>query len=302
MLEKRLGKKLPPSVIFNAPTIDQLAGILEQEMPAVRESSLVKVQDAGSDRPPLFCIPGNLGNVFTDLRHLTRHLGQDQVVYGLQDNIHHPSRIVTLAEHYIDDISGVQPEGPYLLTGICSGGVIAFEMAQQLLRKGQDVLLLALVEPASLPLPGARSYFNLTNEIWTRFAQRSRQHSRNVYQLSSFENLMYMRMKMKLVSNLWALKRYFPRSYSGLIHLFLTKESLVHSPRLGWRDLALGGAEIHEIPGNHRTITGDNALIDEIAMKVLAEKLRVCIDTVLRDDNRIQSFPTMDYNLSKKRA
>ena len=93
-----------------------------------------------------------------------------------------------------------------------------------------------------------------------------------------------IRLRMKLVANLWALKRYSPAVYPGRFHLFLTKESLAHSPRLGWTELAVGGVEVHEIPGTHRSITGDSARIEEAQMQVLGEKLRACMDNALMDE------------------
>jgi len=289
-IAKTFDKKLPLATIFEAPTIEQLAHILDQEVVSITQSSLVKIQD-GQSRPPFYCLPGNLGNVFTDLRHMSRHLGLDQPFYGLQDGLGHPSKVEALAAHYIEDIRKAQPEGPYFLGGVCSGGVVAFEMAQQLLRQDQPVALLALVEPASLPLPGARSYFDLATEIWLRFTQHRGDHMRSVSNLGSSERIMYIRLRMKLVANLWALKRYIPQPYPDRIHLFLTKESLTQSPRLGWREFAAGGIEVHEIAGTHRSITGDYAKIEEAHMQVLGESLRTSMDKVLQDDFR--SWPVM---------
>ncbi|RKZ86643.1 MAG: hypothetical protein DRR19_14710, partial [Candidatus Parabeggiatoa sp. nov. 1] len=41
--------------------------------------------------------------------------------------------------HYIQCIRLVQPQGPYCLGGYSSGGVVAFEMAQQLKRQGEPI-------------------------------------------------------------------------------------------------------------------------------------------------------------------
>jgi phthiocerol/phenolphthiocerol synthesis type-I polyketide synthase E len=277
------GQRLPLATIFEAPTIEQLASTLDQKVRSATHSSLVRIQDGGS-RPPFYCLPGNLGNVFTDLGYLSRYLGLDQPVYGLQDGIGHPSKVEALAAHYIEDIRDGQREGPYYLGGVCLGGVVAFEMAQQLVRQGQDVALLALVEPASLPLPGARSYFDLVAEIWQRLTQHGGDHSRSVAALGWVERIMYVRLKMKLAANFWALKRYFPQVYPGRFHLFLTRESLAESPRLGWGDFATGGVKVHEIPGTHRSITGDYARIQESHMQVLGEKLRLCIDDAMMEE------------------
>jgi hypothetical protein len=54
--------------------------------------------------------------------------------------------IQALAVHYVDEILNIQPQGPYYLGGICTGGYLAFEIAQQLMKRGRQIGLLALVE------------------------------------------------------------------------------------------------------------------------------------------------------------
>jgi phthiocerol/phenolphthiocerol synthesis type-I polyketide synthase E len=277
---KTFDKKLAIAAIFESPTIEQLAQYLNQEVRPIASSSLVKVQ-GGQSRPPFYCLPGNLGNVFIDLGYLARNLGSDQPVYGLQDGLGHPSKVEALAAHYIDDIRSMQSKGPYFLGGICSGGVVAYEMAQQLIRQGQQVAFLALVEPASLSLPGASTFFDLVKEIWDRFTQHFGRHTHSVSTLSLREKIVYISLRMKLVSNIWALKRYVPQSFPGRLHLFLTHESISLSPRIGWSNFAVQGADVHEIPGTHRSITGDNLDIEETEMQALGEMLRSCIDNQL---------------------
>jgi acyl transferase domain-containing protein/thioesterase domain-containing protein len=276
------GERLPIATIFEAPTIEQLAGFLGEQPEAYSTSSLVKIQ-AGQSKPPFIFLPGNLGNVFTDLNYLCRHLGQDYPVYGFQDGIGHPSRVEDLAAHCIEDIREAQLEGPYYLGGICSGGVVAFEMAQQLQHLGEEIAFLALIEPASLPLPGARSYLDIGNEIWERFNQDVGTRTLSISRLNTREKIMYFRLKMKLIANIWALKHYLPQTYSNRFHLFLTKESITHSPRPHWGAFAGNGMDLHEIPGTHRSITGDRVYIEEAEMQVLAEKIRMCIDNVLTE-------------------
>jgi thioesterase domain-containing protein len=122
------------------------------------EKRLVAIQPSGSRRP-FICVPGVLGNVFTDLGPLPRHLGPDQPFYGLQEGIHNPTRIKALAAQYVKEVRSLQPEGPYLLGGTCRGEVVAFEMAQQIRAQGQRVALIALIEPSSPPAPSVRSHF-----------------------------------------------------------------------------------------------------------------------------------------------
>jgi thioesterase domain-containing protein len=54
-----------------------------------------------------------------------------------------------MAADYLKEIRALQPEGPYFLGGFSLGGLVAFEMAQQLRQQGQAVALLVLIDPTS---------------------------------------------------------------------------------------------------------------------------------------------------------
>ena len=143
-IEKTIGRRLPLATIFQAPTIEQLAGILRQEewsesqfsLWSTYPSSVVPFQPNGS-KPPLFWF--NWGP--WDFR-LPRYLGSDQPVYGLQHQSQDGHRalytsIEEMAAHYIKEMRTVQAKGPYFLGGLCIGGMVAFEMAQQLQKQGR---------------------------------------------------------------------------------------------------------------------------------------------------------------------
>jgi len=286
-IERITGEKLPLAALFQAPTIEELARVLSNKKGLVPCNSLVMLQD-GDSQPPVFCLPGTLGNVFTDLGDLARYLGSGRPVYGLQDGIQNPSRIKALAAHFIDEIYTVKREGPYILVGICSGGVVAFEMAQELHAQGQQVALLALVEPSPPRVSNVQSYAKLAAYILHRFARRLGHHSRKMAQRDAAEQRVYLRMKAKVIANWLAMAGYTAHPYPGQIDLFLTRESLGSppNPQLSWGKLAAGGVRIHEIPGNHDTITGNNnTKIEEGHMRTLAKQLRVCIDETLADEN-----------------
>jgi thioesterase domain-containing protein/acyl carrier protein len=155
LLEKETGQRVPLASILRGPTVEQLAGMLRREAPPLAFSPLVPIQPSGT-RPALFCVPGAGGNVIY-LYNLARHLGPDQPFYGLQgvgfEGEAPPQRCVEeMAAHYLRSIEGVQPSGPYFLGGHSLGGWVAYEMAQQLARRGQQVGLVAIVDT---PVPSA---------------------------------------------------------------------------------------------------------------------------------------------------
>src|SRR6202034_1148922 len=107
-------------------------------------------------RQPLFLVHPAGGHVFPYI-HLAQLLGPDQPCYGLQargvevgQDPH--TRIEDMAATYIQALQTVQPTGPYCLGGWSMGGVVAFEMAQQLQAQGQSVSLLAMLD-GRIPTP-----------------------------------------------------------------------------------------------------------------------------------------------------
>lgn len=148
-VSKQFGQDLPLDTLFQNPTIADLALVLRQKTTLENRSILVALQTHDS-RPPFFCVHSSGGTVFCYL-NLARHLGPDQPFYGLQSPISDTAEDVfatleDMAASYISAIQSVQPSGPYLLGGWSMGGVVAFEMAQQLQRQGHTVALLAIFD------------------------------------------------------------------------------------------------------------------------------------------------------------
>ena len=143
-INQSLGRNLSVVSVFQAPTVEQMAQLLRQQGWKSPGESLVVVQPNGS-KPPFFCVHGYAG--YTGL---AAHLGQDQPVYGLVqglDGNRFYTQVEELAAHYLKDVKSICPKGPYFLGGHSFGGLVAFEMAQQLRRAGEEVGLLALIDP-----------------------------------------------------------------------------------------------------------------------------------------------------------
>ncbi|MHC9538717.1 MAG: non-ribosomal peptide synthase/polyketide synthase [Vulcanimicrobiota bacterium] len=154
-IDKSFGVSLPLSRLFESPTIEKLAECLQQAGDDTPPwSPLVTIQAAGSKRP-FFCVPGGGGTVMY-LYHLAELLGPDQPFYafesaGLDGKSEPFMTIEEMAACFIKDMRKVQPHGPYSLGGHSFGGKVAFEMAQQLIKEGEAISLLAIFEA---PAPG----------------------------------------------------------------------------------------------------------------------------------------------------
>ncbi len=155
-VEAQFGQTLPLSSLFLGATIEDLAGRLRG--PAGREggSPLVAIQPQGAGAP-FFCVHPAGGIVYC-FRDLARQLGKDRPFYAFQahglDGDREPlTRLDEMAACYVEALRAVQEQGPYHLGGWSLGGLIAFEMAQQLQDAGQEVATLALFDTQA-PDPG----------------------------------------------------------------------------------------------------------------------------------------------------
>lgn len=155
-IHKQFERELPLSSLFLNPTIESLATSLSSATDSLPWSPLVPIQPAGSN-PPFFCVHPIFGVVFP-YYELAHHLGKNQPFYGLHpiglDGKSSPlTNIEDMAAHYIEALRSVQPKGPYFLGGWSFGGWVAFEMAQQLQKSGEEVALLAVLDTLA-PIPG----------------------------------------------------------------------------------------------------------------------------------------------------
>ncbi|MDJ0730539.1 MAG: amino acid adenylation domain-containing protein [Crocosphaera sp.] len=163
-IEQTFSVKLPLSTLFKAPTIRQLAQELQEMTKGKIWESLVMIRPGISNQPAVFIVHDGDGE--TILYHtLAHHLHSDHRVYGLRPNgkVGCPllqTTIKAIASHYIDQIRTVQPQGPYLLGGFCLGGNIAFEMAEQLQRQGEEIALLFLIDSLEIQARGGEAVTN----------------------------------------------------------------------------------------------------------------------------------------------
>ncbi|MCC6140583.1 MAG: amino acid adenylation domain-containing protein [Nitrospira sp.] len=143
-LEIVFGKQLPLATLFQAPTIAELAAVLAKASWVPLWQSLVAIQPSGTG-VPLFMVPGVGGNVLVFAK-LARILGAAQPLYGLQarglDGKETPfASVPEMAAHYVQEVRRMHPAGPYLIGGVCTGGLIGYEMARQLTALGCQVTL-----------------------------------------------------------------------------------------------------------------------------------------------------------------
>jgi thioesterase domain-containing protein len=166
--------------------------------------------------------------------------------------------------------------------------VIAYEIAQQLVRSGEQVAMLAMLDAHN------QAYYKNPFKDG-RYSSRIKYHLSNLLKQDAAETSTYLlerldeaRRKIERVA--WrltsdhtgeerlrntdsivhpAFSRYEPQPYPGTIMLLQSSDWPVgpyFDFKLGWKDL-VGGVEFHSIPSDHPS------MFSEPAVKVVAEKL-----------------------------
>ncbi len=199
-IERAFNQTIPLAIIFQAPTIAELAAALRHRGESPVWSPLVPISASGSKRP-FFCVHGGAGHVY-HYRGLARHLGPDQPFYGLQPRVlqgtpSHYSSVRRMAHDYVNEIRKLQPEGPYAIGGFCFGGIVAFEMAQQLTRMGQEVALVAIIDAFSPTYSSSTDSFSPVPAAPRPESSRWQRHAAEIKkQAGLFNKLAYINKSM----------------------------------------------------------------------------------------------------------
>jgi len=148
-LEKETGKDLPLSSLFEYPTIERLASVIQNTHALNASKCLVRLKPEGN-RVPLYIVHGWGLTVFI-FKDVVKNLHPDQPVYALQgigiDGYEEPlTKVEDIAARYLAEVLEQNPTGPYAFAGYSLGGVIACEMARQLRIMGKKVTMMAMFD------------------------------------------------------------------------------------------------------------------------------------------------------------
>lgn len=310
-IQDRFGHNLSLSTLFENPTIEKLAAIVSQPFRESSNSPVVAINSSDS-KLPFFCIHGAGGGI-NHYINLSRRLGEDYPFYALEHNpdVEEPEIISVekTASYYLQEIRKIQPNGPYLIGGHCYGGVLAFEVAQQLQRQGERVDLLVVID-AILSETRIESTKDDDAKFLLRMAE-SIKTDNNIDFSVSFEELrdLSLNEQLDLINqkanfiftdteikdfiryyklfkvHVQAMRDYVPLVYPHSMTLFRAKEEIIHDfespefhtddPLLGWGKCSSQPIKVIEVPGDHFSI------FVEPHIQELAKSLRVCIDNAV---------------------
>ena len=186
-------------------------------------------------------------------RDLSKHLGADQPCYALQSyRLGGPSpafrRVEDAAASHIEEILRVQPDGAYYLCGSSFGGLIAFEIAQQLTARGREVAVVAMFDSYGVGYP--RLLPTTSRARWEvyRFVSRIELHARNLLTADLKSNARYIRVKGTILG-----RRIAARTRMTLQSL---RDPLPRTPTRGRSGECRGAARVstQALPGSDRPV------------------------------------------------
>ncbi|WP_095989705.1 non-ribosomal peptide synthetase [Cystobacter fuscus] len=287
-VKQRLGVELPLRVLFEAPDLGALAERIQSRegVPGADEGNRVTLQAEGTGTPFFWVHPVG-GNVLC-YAELARRLGTGRPFHALRatglDGREAPlTRVEDMARRYVEQVRAVQAEGPYLLGGWSLGGTVAFEMARELRRQGQEVELLVLLDsfaPSESPGPEGNEallFAGFAADLARSAGQESRLTPESFENLSTEERLRALwshavearwlpvgtrleevRAVVEVVrANLQAVSRYTPEPSAGRVVLLRARDArrgAERDPTHGWGGLVPSGLTVEDVPGDHHGV------------------------------------------------
>jgi thioesterase domain-containing protein len=300
-IDRELHMRLPISLLFDAPTVRELARVIRR---GVRPSTIVPIRPYGRLAPVFLIQSYLLYNAMLEM------VEADRPVYGVREmgDEREPLSIAERARQFAGEIVAVQPEGPFYLAGWCAAATLTVEIARQLREAGHPVGLVALfdAERPGFALPGglkATSERILRKSVfhWSRLrrlswreraaflgdmARRNWDLAEDMYYMASYHLLSWLQSRVGLPvsantfyraqANMIAGKDLSLRPYPGKLNLYRAAEAPDYAEvdaTLGWSAVARGGVTVDFVAGDHTSMF-KKPYVDSLARRLQAEMQR----------------------------
>ncbi|AHF17054.1 non-ribosomal peptide synthetase [Niabella soli] len=301
-IEKQTGAKLPIATLFESPTIKSLAEIIDTNKNFNHSRVVIPIKPTG-EKHPIFLVHAGGLNIML-YKSLSQYFDENQPLYGLQGlgidgDVSHLKSMESIAQRYLSEVLEHDPTGPYIIMGYSFGGVIAFEMAKQLLAMGKKVKMLGILDTnifreikysnkaqlyavkALRQFPKIAFYIKqliITPRDFFKYQGIYLKKKFNKeYVDPEFVKLEIYDYDEKVVQAYYrANQNYEFKPIDIKIDLFRTEEKLpyfnVDSKYFSWRKYALKGVKRHVVPGTHATcmLPPNN--------EMLAKKIQAVVD------------------------
>ncbi|MCR8966025.1 non-ribosomal peptide synthetase [Brevibacillus laterosporus] len=260
-------------------TVLELSEYLAQKENNGRQfKNVFKINKGKSDKN-IFIVHGAGGDIFL-YRDLAKLLEDEYNVYGIQPkglNGEEPfsSSYYEMMHDYINEIRTIQGEGPYIIAGYCTGGIVSYDLVNILELQGDKVTaLLELDHEAYIRKGIYRSFVHVNSmiigaiETWRRISKKDKEYTLEKYSkwMKKAKPISKER-QLSILQNVEDLRNYFGRELvvkSNYISLgFISSPTLVikgqdnHHHLLKedlWRKMVRGPLEFYEVPGDHDSV------------------------------------------------
>lgn len=296
-IQREFDVSLPLATLLRARSIRVLSTAIESGVGATGATllagHLAEVQPKGS--PPVLCgIHGGDGGILF-YRQLAERLPQDRPFVAIESpELGHSAEIQVkpieeTAANYIEILRARQPEGPYLLAGYSYGGVVAYEMARQLMEAGESVPFVGLFDtlnPQTEVRPYALNervsvYWNASRELSlserilrlaNRFKDGVETHIKVKAEVAEARSMgaaaahTELRAVQLREAHEAAMDAYCPGRFDGMLNLFradAVNDKFEVPDDYGWGGL-VNELKVVEVPGEHLTLF-DSGNVDPLA-------------------------------------
>jgi amino acid adenylation domain-containing protein len=292
MLEvaRRRGVVMALRQVFDAPTLAALAAVALRDRCAGVAHTLVPLRSTGS-QPPLFCFHEGFGTVLVYER-LARFIDDDVPVYSVEARALHEyppvyRPLVDMARDYLDRLVAVQPVGPYRLTGWSGGGLVAYEVARQLLERGESVAFLGMIDTYNVDAEDLEGDIAQAKHYLIRILEYTRPDLppdvlRALLGLDRLEAMVdechrnrwlrtdvtaeEMRRRFQVANDIGrACAEYQATALPLSIDLFSAEKPARADRSNGWSALLAGALNIIELEGTHMSIMQDESSLTRVA-------------------------------------
>lgn len=224
-------------------------------------------------QPPLFAVTGKGGSALV-FRELAERLDRPfhALTHHAFDESSMPRSLTALAACYVDAIRSLQPGGPYYLAGFSAGGFVAYEIARQLSRAGEQVAFAGLIDTCASNERAPRW------KRWAKYAEVLRRKPRR--NIPRFTRAVAKRILGRVPPpEVTAINAFYDtlalreslQPYGGRVTLLLARYGWGTDCPLadaGWSALVTGPLEVIDIDAEHYTILAED--VDALAAAMRA--------------------------------
>ena len=278
-IDRELHVRLPISLLFDAPTVRDLARVIRK---GISPSVIVPIRPYGKSAPIFIIQSYLLYNVMLEI------VEPDRPVYGVREmgDEREPMSTEDRAQKFVQEILAVYPNGPLYLAGWCAAGTLTVEIARQLQEAGHQVGLVALFDAERPGFTLPKGLVPWISRSWKKAVYHARRIHRipwrervtyvfealrrnwdwavESYYMANYRTMLWLQKRIgislsevafnNVYASMAALKDHTVRPYPGRLNLFRAADVpnfAEMDATLGWGAIAQGGVEVSFVPGDH---------------------------------------------------